>query len=117
MQTILLVTRDKHSFYPHVVDYCLLLYEMKLYGAESQCSCLTHHVTFLWDSTGKLLLNYDLITKNCLKQIKWYIIYSPEKFRAKPCMHKHGSPVETMLILCFQNRIPSYWVLSSESDP
>lgn len=47
MQTIILVTRDKHSFYPHVVNYCLLLYEMKLYGAESQCSCLTHHVTFL----------------------------------------------------------------------
>ena len=104
MQTILLVTREKHNFYPDVANYCLfLLYDMNLYGPESQCFCLTYHVTFLWDNTGKLFLNYGLITKNCLRQIKWYIIYSPEKFRAKPCMHKHGSLVETMLILCFQN--------------
>ena len=48
MQTVLLVTREKHSFYPHFANYCLfLLYDMKLYGAESQCSCLTHHVSFL----------------------------------------------------------------------
>lgn len=45
-------------------------------------------------------LNYDLIIKNCLKQIKWYIIYSPEKFRAKLILLRYESLVENMLILC-----------------
>ena len=70
MQTILLGTRDKHSFCLHFADYCLfLLYEKSLYRAE--CSCSACHVTFLSEAAyADYFLNYGLITKNCLKQIK-----------------------------------------------
>lgn len=70
MQTILLGTKDKHSFCLHFAVYCpFSLYGKSLYRAE--CSCLARHVTFLSEAAyADYFLNYGLITKNWLKQKK-----------------------------------------------
>lgn len=76
----ILDAREKHGVCLGVADYRPLLLCDKE-PSTAKCSCLAPHVIFPSDTAHtSYFFNYGLITKNCLKQIKWYIIYSGQSW-------------------------------------